>query len=246
LKDYLAQPPEDIVLIIDAGKVDANTKKSAWYKAVETNGLVLQCWPVAVERLGPWLQQRFKLHHMEADKEVLKYISQHVEGNLLAADQEIRKLFLLLGPGEVTYADVVEAVTAQSRYNVFELVDALLNGHGGRAMKIIAGLKAEGIAPVIVNWALARDLRLLVRAAQDVSSAEFVLKRSGVWQNRIAQFKSCLSRHPRGSLAGLLKRCAYIDAVSKGLISANVWDEIETVCLSLAGNSRASNTVGRG
>lgn len=245
LKDYLQRPPDDTVLIINSGKVDSNAKKSAWYKAVEQNGLVVQCWPVAVENLSRWLKQRFRLRDMDADNEVLAYVSQHVEGNLLAADQEIEKLYLLSGPGKITYADVVETVASQSRYSVFELVDVLLSGNTGRVIKIIAGLKAEGVVPVIVNWALARDIRLLSHAARNVSSVDFILKRQGVWQSRIDLFKSCLSRHSQKTFQSMLKRCAYVDAVSKGMINANVWDEIEVICVSLAGSTR-SGAVSRG
>lgn len=239
LKDYLSRPPEDTVLIINAGKIDGNSKKSAWYKAVEQTGLVVQCWPVPVEKLSSWLKQRFKLRDMDADSEVLAYISQHVEGNLLAADQEIEKLYLLLGPGKITYADVAEAITSQSRYSVFELVDVLLNGDTRRAIKIVAGLKAEGVVPVILNWALAKDIRLLSQVAGNASSADFMLKRSGVWQSRIALFKSCLGRHPQRAFQMMLKRCAYIDAASKGMVDVNVWDEIESLCVRLAGGSRS-------
>ncbi len=240
LKDYLTQPPEDTVLIINAGKIDGNAKKSAWYKAVEQNGLLVQCWPVAVEKLSYWLKQRFKLRDMDADNEVLAYISQHVEGNLLAADQEIEKLCLLLGPGKITYADVAETVSSQSRYSVFELVDMLLVGNTKRVIRIIAGLKAEGVVPVVVNWALAKDIRLLAQASQDVSTADFLLKRSGVWQSRISMFKSCLSRHTQRSFQLMLKRCSYIDAASKGMIDANEWDEIETLCVRMAGSIKTT------
>ncbi len=228
------------MLIVNAGKVDGSAKKSAWFKAIEQNGLVVQCWPVPVDKLADWLQQRFKKRDMDADNEVLAYISQHVEGNLLAADQEIEKLYLLLGPGKITYADVAEAVTSQSRYSVFELVDVLLSGNTKRVIKIVAGLKAEGVVPVVVNWALAKDIRLLAKVAQDPSSVDFNLKRSGVWQSRIALFKSCLSRHAQRSFPVMLKRCAYIDAASKGMIDANVWDEIETLCVRMAGNTKAA------
>ncbi len=239
LKDYLSRPPEDVVLIINAGKLDGNSKKSAWYKAIEKKGLVVQCWPIPVDKLSYWLKQRFNQRGMDANDEVLGYISQHVEGNLLAADQEIEKLYLLLGAGKVSYADVAEAVTSQSRFNVFELADMLLQGNRPRVIKIIAGLKAEGVVPVVVNWALAKDIRLLLQSAADVSTADFLLKRSGVWQSRITLFKSCLSRHTPRSFQMMLKRCAYIDVVSKGMISANVWDEIEKVCMRLAGSSKA-------
>lgn len=242
LKDYLSRPPEDTVLIVNAGKVDASAKKSAWYKSIEQNGLVVQCWPVPVEKLSFWLKQRFKMRDMDADNEVLAYISQHVEGNLLAADQEIEKLYLLLGPGKITYADVVEGISSQSRYTVFELVDVLLSGNTQRAVKVIAGLKEEGIVPVIVTWALAKDIRLLTQVAADVSSADLVLKRSGVWQSRAALFKSCLARHTQRSLQLMLKRCAYIDAVSKGVIKANVWDEIESLCVRLSSTSKPQSS----
>ena len=234
LKEYLSNPVDDTVLLINAGKVDGNSKKSAWYKAVEQHGLVVQCWPVPVEKLSTWLKQRFKMRDMDAEHEVLAYISQHVEGNLLAANQEIEKLLLLLGPGKVTYADVAEAVTSQSRYNVFELADMLLAGNTTRVIKILMGLKAEGVVPVVVNWAIAKDVRLLTQVAADVSSADYLLKRSGVWQSRVAMFKSCLSRHTQRSFQIMLKRCAYIDASSKGMLDVNVWDEIESLCVRLA------------
>ena len=239
LKDYLSRPPEDTVLVINAGKVDGNSKKSAWYKAVEQSGMIVQCWPVAVDKLSSWLQQRFRARDMDADNEVLAYISQHVEGNLLAADQEIEKLYLLLGPGKISYADVAEAVTSQSRYSVFELVDMMLAGDTKRVIRIITGLKAEGVVPVVVNWALAKDIRLLAQASQDPSSAEFMLKRSGVWQSRIAMFRSCMSRHSQRSFQLMLKRCSYIDAVSKGMIDSNVWDDIESLCVRMAGTSKS-------
>jgi len=254
LKDYLARPAKDVVLIVNAGKVDGNAKKSAWFKAINKTGLFVQCWPVPADRLPFWLKQRFKQRDMDADNESIKFISQHVEGNLLAADQEIEKLYLLLGPGKVTYADVAQAVTSQSRYSVFELLDVLLAGTAiqgrsvdsvkeaaaGRIIKIISVLKAEGMVPVIINWALAKDIRLLVQVATEPSSADFKLKRLGVWQSRVTLFKSCIHRHRPGMFQLMLKRCAYIDAVSKGLIDANVWDEIETLCLRLAGTTRTA------
>jgi DNA polymerase-3 subunit delta len=239
LKEYLTNPPEDTVLIINSGKIDGNAKKSAWYKTIEQKGLVVQCWPVPVEKLSGWLKQRFKRRNMDAEHDVLAYISQHVEGNLLAADQEIEKLYLLLGPGKITYADVADAVASQSRYSVFELVDMSLTGDTTRVVKIILGLKAEGVVPVAVNWAIARDVRLLSQAAMDVSSADYLLKRSGVWQSRVTLFKSCLSRHSQRSFQMMLKRCAYIDASSKGMIDANPWDEIESLCVRLSNTTKS-------
>lgn len=242
LKDYLANPPEDTVLLINAGKLDAGSKKSAWYKAIDKKGMLVQCWPIPAEKLPQWLRQRFRIREMEADDEVLGYISQHVEGNLLAAEQEIEKLSLLLKPGKVSYDDVSKAITSQSRYNVFELSDMLLRGNNQAVIKILGGLKAEGVVPVVVNWALTKDIRLLAQVAggqsDNRSSPEFLLKRSGVWHSRLPLFKNCLSRHKPQMFQHLLKRCAYIDAVSKGMVDANVWDEIEILSMKLASHSR--------
>jgi len=238
IKEYLQNPAQDTVVIINAGKIDSNSKKSAWFKAVDQSGLVVQCWPVPIDKLSGWLRQRFLRRDMQADDEVLSYISQHVEGNLLAADQEIDKLYMLLGPGKVSYADVADAITSQSRFSVFELVDMLLKGNTKRVVKIVAGLKAEGIVPVLVNWALTKDIRLLTQVSMDTSSVDYQLRRSGVWQSRADLFKLCLSRHNHRAFQMMLKRCAYIDAASKGMIDANEWDEIETLCVRMAGTTR--------
>lgn len=238
LRDYLAQPPDDTVLLINAGKLDSNSKKAAWFKAVEQSGMVVQCWPVPLEKLGPWLAQRFLKRDMQAEADVLAYISQHVEGNLLAADQEIEKLCLLLSPGRVGYADVVEAISSQSRFTVFELADMMLKGEQARVLRIIAGLKAEGIALPVITWALARDIRLLVQVSQNPSAMSMTLQRANVWSSRQALFKHCLSRHQPGVFKLMLKRMAYIDAASKGMVDANVWDEVESLCVKVAGCSQ--------
>jgi DNA polymerase-3 subunit delta len=121
---------------------------------------------------------------------------------------------------------------------VFELIDMLHTGNTKRVVRIIAGLKAEGLVPVLIISLLAKDIRLLCQVAKDPSSAAFTLKRSGVWASRIDDYRKCLSRHREQTFSILLKRCAYIDAASKGMIDANVWDEIESVCVRLAGRSK--------
>jgi DNA polymerase-3 subunit delta len=238
LKDYLSRIPEDTVLLLNTGKVDGNAKKSAWFKAVDQAGIIVQCWPVQTERLTAWLKQRFHNKDMQPDADALAYVSQHVEGNLLAAVQEIDKLYLLLGPGKVSYNDVAQAITAQSRYSVFELMDVVLAGDRARTVKIINGLRAEDVAIQVILWAVVKDLRLLVLAAGETNSVDMRLKRSGVWQNRIRLFKQCLSRHSERALQTLLKRCSLIDAAGKGVADADPWQEMETLCFRLAGSSK--------
>lgn len=235
LKDYASCPPEDTVLLITSGKLEAAQKKSAWFKALDQAGVVMQCWPVAPERLPGWIRQRFQSRGMQPGKEVIDYVCQRVEGNLLAAAQEIDKLNLLVGPGVVDIESVREAVADSSRFSVFELADSALAGEQARVIRILQGLHAEGIEPVLVTWALAKDIRLLATVSANRDAADYALKQSGVWQNRLPLYKSCLARHSTARLNRMLQRCARIDGITKGQQPGNVWDELQTLGYLLAG-----------
>lgn len=238
IQHYLDRLPEDTVLLITAGKLDKASKNTAWYKAIDQAGIVIQCWPVGPEQLPSWVKQRFQSRGLQPDKAVVDYVCNHVEGNLMAAAQEIDKFQLLFGPGELDFNAVREAITDNSRYSVFELADAALKGEASRTMKISNSLCSEGIEPVLIVWALAREIRLLRAAASDPGTADYTLTRSGVWKNRIDLFKSCLSRHSEHSLSMLLQRCALIDSISKGFEQGNAWDELRLLCFRLASGRR--------
>ena len=235
LKEYAASPPEDTVLLITAGKLEAAQKKSAWFKALDQTGVVMQCWPVGPDRLPAWVRQRFQGCGMQASKEVVDYVCQRVEGNLLAAAQEIDKLNLLLGPGAVGIDSVREAVADSSRFSVFELADTALAGDQTRVVRILHGLHAEGIEPILVTWALAKDIRLLAAVSANRDSADYALKQAGVWQNRLPLYKSCMARHSADRFKRMLQRCAKIDGITKGQQPGNVWDELQTLGYLLAG-----------
>jgi len=235
LKEYAANPPDDTVLLITSGKLEATQKKSAWFKALDQAGMVMQCWPVGPDRLPAWVKQRFHSRGMQASKEVVDYVCQRVEGNLLAAAQEIDKLNLLLGSGLVDIDSVREAVADSSRFSVFELADSALAGDQARVVRILHGLHAEGIEPILVTWSLAKDIRLLAAVSAKRDAADYVLKQSGVWQNRLPLYKSCLARHSTDRFNRMLQRCAKIDGITKGQQQGNVWDELQTLGYLLAG-----------
>lgn len=235
LKEFAENPPDDTVLLITAGKLDKSAKNTAWYKSLDAAGVVVQCWPVSPENLSRWVKNRFHLKGLQPDKQAVDFVCQHVEGNLLAADQEIDKLLLILGPGAVSYEAIKESITQNSRFNIFELVDCALKGDKNRVVKIINGIKAEGIEPIIVIWALTKEVRLMCHAVNDRSNAEHMLRRSGVWQNRIVLFKSCMSRHTKQSLYKILQSCESIDRITKGVKKGNVWDALLISCCQLAG-----------
>ncbi len=240
IKQYLENPAEDTIVLISAGKLDKSAKNSAWFKAIDKQGMVIQCWPVDSGHLPAWVRQRFQQRGMQPDNEVIDYVCQNVEGNLLAAAQEIDKIYLFVGPGEITFENVNEAITENSRFSVFELVDTALKGDAPRVVKILNSLAAEGVEPLAMIWALAKEIRLLCLAAADPSSAEYTLKRSGVWGNRMPLFKACLSRHTEKTLRSLLQRCMKIEGVSKGFEEGNSQDELRMLCFLLAsGRSRS-------
>ncbi len=238
IKTYLDNPPEDYVLIVSTGKLDKGSKNAAWYKALDKAGVVVHCWPMQGGQLLSWLQQRFASRDMQADRAVLQFVSERVEGNLLAAAQEIDKLYLLLGPGLVDVESIQQAMTDNSRYSIFELADTALQGDRPRVHKIIDHLAAEGIEPIVANWALAKEIRLLTQVAANPSVGDAALRKAGVWQNRLPLFRQCLSRHSEKGFRQLLQRCARIDRISKGMESGNVWDELRAVSARLAARSR--------
>jgi DNA polymerase-3 subunit delta len=226
LKAYCDDPPPDTVLLLTAGKLDKGQKSSAWFKALDKAGVLVQCWPVPPAELPGWIRRRCAGCGIQPEDDVVEYLCQRVEGNLLAASQEIEKLLLLHGPGKLAMAHVLDAIGDSARYSVFDFVDSALQGDRTRVVRIVAGLKAEGTEPILANWALARELRVLVQAAQNPRNADFTLKQMGVWSSRIPLYRACLGRHPPGSIQRLVQRCARIDAVIKGVQPGVSWDEL--------------------
>ncbi len=239
IKCYLDQPADDTLLLITTGKLEAASKNTAWFKAIDKLGVVVQCWPIGVDKLPGWIKTRFNMRAMQVDDTVASFVSQHVEGNLLAAVQEIEKLYLLLGPGPVTLANVREALTQSSRFTVFELTDAALQGNRARVLKVLAALDGEGVVPVVINFSLAREIRLLTMAMQDATTAELQLRRAGVWDARLPLYRDCMRRHSPRALQSMLQRCALIVRASKGADDANPWDELRGLCFRLAGRTLA-------
>lgn len=226
LKEYAASPPDDVLLLITCGKLESAQKKSAWFGALDRAGVVVQCWPVGPDRLPEWIGQRFRSRGMQPQADVVDFVCQRVEGNLLAAAQEIDKLLLLLGPGAVDMASVREAVADSSRYTVFELADSALAGDRVRVIRILHGLRAEGIQPILVTWALVKEIRLLAQVSRQRESAGYALQQAGVWKSRLALYQDCLRRHSRGSFERLLQHGARIDTITKGVQPGDVWDEL--------------------
>ncbi len=234
LQQYAERPAEDTVLIITSGKLESSAKNTKWFKALDQQGVVIQCWPVSLDQLPGWVNQRLQSKGIAADSEALRLLADRVEGNMLAAAQEIDKLYLLYGAGKLSFEQTASAVADSARYNIYDLVDSALSGDVCRTSRIICGLKSEGVEPVLMLWALSREIRVITRIAEDSVSADAAMAKLRVWENRKPLIRKALARHraPRWKL--FLKRCAKIDKVIKGVETGRPWDELLMLSTQIA------------
>lgn len=235
---YTEQLPEDTVLLLVAGKLDSSQTRSKWFKALEQAGVVVQVWPIEKAQLPRWVHQRMQLRDMQPTDGALTMLVDRVEGNLLAADQELEKLRLLHGEGSIDEQQVAAAVSDSARFDVFGLVDAALAGDAQRSSRILYGLMAEGIEAVVVLWALAREIRSLhamAAAIQQGQSLDSVMGQYRVWEKRKPQVRAALQRYPAKRWQGLLWQAGEIDKMIKGLSAGKAWDELLQLTLKIGG-----------
>ncbi len=238
LRQYAARPAPDTVLLILSGKLEAAARRSKWVQALEGAGVAVAVWPVAAAQLPAWIERRMGARGMQAERDAVQLLAERVEGNLLAADQEIEKLFLLHGNARIDYQTVAEQVADSARYDIFGLVDCVLAGDPVHAQRMLVGLRAEGVEPVLVLWALAREIRSLASIAWAVQSGKSLaqaLAAQRVWDKRKPLISSVLKRIRGRQWWALLRHCARIDRVIKGRAAGSAWDELLQLGLVLAG-----------
>jgi len=242
--EILEKTGDDLLLMISAPKLDRSAAVSKWAKAVESRGALVQVWPIDLRELPSWIGDRMQKAGLKPDRNAVRLIADRVEGNLLAADQEIQKLRLLLGEGAVSLDDVNAAVANSSRYDVYKLADAAVGGDAPRALRILEGVRAEGVESVIVVWALTRELRVMGRLADMVQSGTGLgsaLQKSGVWGNRQGIVRLCVARHRKADFYRLLKVARRADAAAKGQSGEDAWQLATDIVLGLAtGSAKAA------
>jgi DNA polymerase-3 subunit delta len=237
--ELCADDNPDILLLIIVPKLDRGSQNSKWVKTLESTGAHIQVWPVNARQLPRWIQQRLLQSDIRANDEAAEILADRVEGNLLAAVQEIEKLKLLCKDGQVDAETMSSAVADSARYNVFTLIDNILSGDAQSAAKSLRGLQNEGTDAIPILWAITRELRVLIDASDAITGGakrDHALKNAGVWDNRIPLFRSALARCSSAHLRMLLYQAAAVDRGIKGMRQANVWDEMVTLILSFAGH----------
>jgi len=242
LLDYLARPAEDTVLLISLPKLDGNTQKSKWAKALIDGKQVqfLQIWPVDAAQLPQWIRQRLSQAGLAADQEAVELIAARVEGNLLAAAQEIEKLKLLAEGGQITAATVQAAVADSARYDVFGLIDAALLGQPEHVLRMLDGLRGEGVEPLFIMTMLAREVRQLANIALLYSQGipldrAFSQARPPIWDKRRPLVSKALQRHDVAGWQRLLTSAQRIDEQIKGQAEGDPWVGLANLGLQISG-----------
>lgn len=224
-----AAQDDSTLTIITLPRLDAATKKGAWFGALDANGVTIQIDPIERAALPQWIAQRLARQNQrvasgEAGQRTLQFFADRVEGNLLAAHQEIQKLGLLQPEGELSFEVVEQAVLNVARYDVFKLSEAVLSGNLPRAMRMMDGLQAEGTAEVLVHWTLSEDIRNLKRAKDALASGQplpMVLRSLRIWGNKERLFERVVPRLSANAAVRLLHSAHVVDGIVKGLPADN-------------------------
>jgi len=243
LREFAQAPPQDLLALISLPRLDRETRGSRWVAALEQAAVWIDVERIERPALPEWIGGRLARNRQRAPREALEFIADRVEGNLLAAHQEIGKLALLYPPGELTLGQVTDAVLNVARYDVYSLVPALLAGDGARSLRLLEGLRVEGEPLPLVLWVVAEELRTLLRAQEAVAAGKpfgSVARELRVWGPREKLMPKALQRLPQATLAALLARCADIDRLSKGLAAprrdSDPWLELADIALACAGS----------
>ena len=220
-----ARGNDSTLTVVQLPRLDKATKTGAWFGALDAAGVAVQIDPIERGALPQWIAQRLgaqgqRVAAGEEGQRTLQFFADRVEGNLLAAHQEISKLGLLHPPGELSQAQVEAAVLNVARYDVFKLSEAVLAGQVLRVQRMLDGLEAEGEAPVLVHWALAEDIRALKRVKDAMNAGRplpMALRENRIWGTKERLYERILPRVGDAALARLLQSAHLVDGIVKGL-----------------------------
>ncbi|HNQ04848.1 MAG TPA: DNA polymerase III subunit delta [Thiobacillaceae bacterium] len=242
LESWAARPPAETVLVISVPRLDRAGLAVKWVKAVEAAGVLVQCWPPGLERLPAWIGERLARHGLKADPETLAWLAARVEGNLLAAHQEIEKLALLLPVGALDLETARACVADVARYDVSDLSEAFLKGDAVRFCHTLDGLRAEGERLPLVLAVFGGDVRTLYRLERGLQQGERLsglMTSLRVWESRQDLVERALRRTDGQCLALAMRALARLDRAAKGLLREDAWDELKQLGLILMRRGQA-------
>jgi DNA polymerase-3 subunit delta len=245
---FCEDPPPDVVLLVTAGEW-SRAHAGKWSEAIGRAGHVVVAWPVKPHEQVDWIDRRARGRGLRLEREAVQLLAERVEGNLLAAAQEIDKLVLLADGAPVDAARLESLVADAARYDVFRLCEAALNGQGAQVARMLAGLQAEGEAVPALLGMVARELQAVaamarVQAGGGNLAGEFKAQR--IWESKQAMYRRALGRHDAARWERLAVEAGRVDRTSKGRPPAgatgDAWQALERLLLAVA-DSRASGLV---
>lgn len=239
LTQYCDAPHADTALMVICGRLDGRTKQTKWYKTLERAGIAVEHKAVPAAQLPAWIRSRVKSKDLDIEQDACTLLASYTEGNLLAAAQEIEKLGLLYPEEKVIRCiQVTESITDNARFDIFTLVDDCVAGNAGKVLRSLNGLRQEGAEPVLIVWALAKQVRTLYRLSTALAAGQAkagLFKAFRIWPKHVPAINAALKRYDRHDWARLLRCIGRLDRVLKGRESGNLWQNLEQVCLSVAG-----------
>lgn len=238
-QQYVSQLNTDIIVILILPKIESASTKSKWWQAIERAGVTLQIWPLDSQGVKRWLTQQLQQVQLKMEPAAIELLLTQTQGNLLATRQEVQKLGLLFAAGTtINHAQLCEILQDQADFNVFDLVDSCNIGDAKAALRILHKLQASGVEPILILWALARELRQLhsmrlnVQGGMTIAAA---LQQQWLPLPRKHAVEKALSRFKIEIGEQLLIQAANIDAMIKGSIQQSAWPAISDLCLSYCG-----------
>ena len=238
LQELAGRLPEDTAVVLMLPKLERAQMQAKWFAALAKHGVALEAKAVSGAALPQWIQGRLKQAGLEIEADALSLFAERVEGNLLAAKQEIDKLALLHPRGHLLdMADAEAAVANVARFDVFQLAGAWMSGDAARTARLLEGLEADGEEPVMLLWALAEDIRILIRltaALKQGQSVQSVRNSLRLWGDKQTLAPMAVRRISIARLLAALQDCAKIDCMIKGAEVGNAWAEFKHLTLELA------------
>ncbi len=233
LIDYCSNPPPDTLLLISCTQW-SKAHETAWTSAIEKAGMFVPVWPIKLQELPGWIESRMSQRGLKPTGEAVALLAERVEGNLLAAAQEIDKLVLLCEPGPIGVEKLEQLVADSARYDAFRLTDAACAGDAGRVLRILKGLREEGEQiPTLLGWLL-NQLQLLVRLSEAGKNLGAAFRNERVWPARESLYRKALARGDRMHWEQCLSQAGKIDRISKGRAGGDAWRELERLLLAMA------------
>jgi DNA polymerase-3 subunit delta len=241
LQNYAKDLNPDNLTLVTLPKLDWQTAKASWVAALQQAAVYVEIPNVERAQLPGWIGTRLAAQNQSADRQSLDFIADRVEGNLLAAHQEIQKLALLYEPGKLTYDQVIDAVLNVARYDVFKLSEAMLAGDPARLVRMLEGLKGEGEALPLVLWAVSEEIRTLLKLKAGMAQGRplgALLKEYRIWGPRERMMEPALRRISLPVLEAALQQAAQVDKMVKGLrakqFAGDAWDAMLQLALRVA------------